>query len=91
MLLLAPRAGGAQRVADALAGCLRELGGEIVTGWLVKSLDELPRSQVVLLDLTPAQLLRLEGTRWPERYRRQLGRVPAARATSRALCSRLGA
>lgn len=67
-------AGGAQRVSDALAGHLRELGGEIVTGWLVKSLDELPRSEVVLLDLTPAQLLRLEGTRWPERYRRQLGR-----------------
>ncbi|MFL6197878.1 MAG: phytoene desaturase family protein [Thermoanaerobaculia bacterium] len=67
-------AGGAQRVADALAGCLRELGGEIVTGWKVKSLDELPRSEVVLLDLTPAQLLRLEGARWPERYRRQLGR-----------------
>lgn len=67
-------AGGAQRVADALAGCLRELGGEIVTGWKVRSLDELPRSEAVLLDLTPAQLLRLEGARWPERYRRQLGR-----------------
>ncbi|HWM94028.1 MAG TPA: NAD(P)/FAD-dependent oxidoreductase [Thermoanaerobaculia bacterium] len=67
-------AGGAQRVPDALAGLLRELGGEIVTGWMVKSLDELPRSRVVLLDLTPAQLLRLGGTKWPERYRRQLGR-----------------
>ncbi|HEX6861401.1 MAG TPA: NAD(P)/FAD-dependent oxidoreductase, partial [Thermoanaerobaculia bacterium] len=59
-------AGGAQRVPDALAGYLRELGGEIVTGWMVKSLDELPRSRVVLLDLTPAQLLRLGGTRWPD-------------------------
>ncbi|MES1244249.1 MAG: NAD(P)/FAD-dependent oxidoreductase [Acidobacteriota bacterium] len=67
-------AGGAQRVPDALASLLRELGGEIVTGWYVKSLEELPPSRVVLLDLTPAQLLRLEGTRWPERYRRQLGR-----------------
>ena len=67
-------AGGAQRVSDAMAGYLRELGGEIVTGWLVKSLDELPRSRVVLLDLTPAQLLRLGGTNWPERYLRRLGR-----------------
>ena len=67
-------AGGAQRVPDSLAGYLRELGGEIVTGWMVKSLDELPSSEVILLDLTPAQLLRLGGTRWPERYRRQLGR-----------------
>lgn len=66
-------AGGAQRLADALAGLLRELGGEIVTGWRVQSLDELPKSRVVLLDLTPAQVLRLGGTRFPESYRRRLG------------------
>lgn len=66
-------AGGAQRISDAMARLLRELGGEIVTGWRVKSLDELPKARVVLLDLTPAQLLRLGGTRWTERYRRQLG------------------
>jgi phytoene dehydrogenase-like protein len=66
--------GGAQRVPDALASLLRELGGEIVTGWRVKSLAELPGSRLVLLDMTPAQLLRLEGTGWPVRYRRQLGR-----------------
>jgi phytoene dehydrogenase-like protein len=66
--------GGSQRIPDALAALFLELGGEIVTGWKVKSLDELPRSSVVLLDLTPAQLLRLEGTGWPSRYRRQLGR-----------------
>lgn len=67
-------ADGAQRVPDALASLLRELGGEIVTGWHVKSLEELPAARVVLLDLTPAQLLRLDGTKWPDRYRRQLGR-----------------
>ena len=66
-------AGGAQRLSDALASLLREKGGEIVTGWRVKSLDELPKAGVVLLDLTPAQLLRLGGTRWPESYRRRLG------------------
>jgi phytoene dehydrogenase-like protein len=57
-----------------MASLLRELGGEIVTGWRVRSLDELPSSRVVLLNLTPAQLLRLEGTNWPSRYRRKLGR-----------------
>lgn len=67
-------AGGAQRIPDALAARLAELGGEIRTGWRVESLDELPPSRAVLLDLTPAQLLRLGGTRWPERYRRQLAR-----------------
>jgi phytoene dehydrogenase-like protein len=67
-------AGGAQRIPDALAAALRAAGGEIRTGWTVRSLAELPSSRVVLLDLTPAQLLRLGGTRWPARYRRQLGR-----------------
>lgn len=66
-------AGGAQRISDAMAGLLRELGGEIVTGWRVKSLDELPKSRAVLLNLTPAQVLRLGGTRFPELYRRRLG------------------
>ncbi len=65
-------AGGAQKVSDALAGYLRELGGEIVTGCTVTSLKALPPSRVVLLDLTPAQLLRLDGTAWPARYRDRL-------------------
>jgi phytoene dehydrogenase-like protein len=66
--------GGAQRIPDAMATLLEEAGGEIRTGWNVKSLDELPSARVVLLDLTPAQLLRLGGTRWPGGYRRRLAR-----------------
>ncbi len=66
--------GGAQRIADALASLLRELGGEIHTGRLVGSLRELPAADAYLFDLTPAQLLRLEGIAWPRRYRRRLGR-----------------
>ena len=67
-------AGGAQRVADALAALLRELGGEITTGWRVRSLAELPAARAYLLDLTPAQLLRLGGLRWPALYRARLAR-----------------
>ncbi len=67
-------AGGAQHIPDAMASLLRELGGEIQTGWEVRSLDELPSSRVRLLDLTPAQLLRLGGTRWPSGYRHRLER-----------------
>src|SRR6185436_12808836 len=67
-------AGGAQHLPDALAAVLREAGGEIRTGWTVKSLHELPSARMVLLDLTPAQLLRLGGTRWPDRYHRRLAR-----------------
>jgi phytoene dehydrogenase-like protein len=66
--------GGAQRIADALASLLRELGGEIRTGRLVRSLAELPPAGAYLFDLTPAQLLKIEGIRWPRRYRRRLGR-----------------
>jgi phytoene dehydrogenase-like protein len=66
--------GGAQRIADTLASRLRELGGEIRTGRLVQTLGELPAADAYLFDLTPAQLLRLGGIRWPRRYRRRLGR-----------------
>ncbi|MFY9820061.1 MAG: NAD(P)/FAD-dependent oxidoreductase [Thermoanaerobaculia bacterium] len=66
--------GGAQRISDALAGVLSEAGGRIVTGRLVRSIDELPRARAYLFDLTPAQMLRLEGLRWPARYRRRLER-----------------
>lgn len=66
--------GGSQAIANALARYLETLGGEIVTGWNVNSLDELPPSQSVFLDVTPRQLLRLAGERLPGRYKRQLER-----------------
>lgn len=66
--------GGAQRISDAMASLLGELGGKVHTGRRVQSLDELPQARVVLFDLTPAQLLRIGGINWPGRYRRRLGR-----------------
>ncbi|HSG38848.1 MAG TPA: NAD(P)/FAD-dependent oxidoreductase [Thermoanaerobaculia bacterium] len=65
---------GAQCIPDAMAAVLREAGGEIETGRTVTSLDELPKARAYLLNLTPAQVLRLGGTRFSDRYRRQLGR-----------------
>jgi len=65
---------GSQRVADALASCLRSLGGEIVTGVRVESLTDLPPSRVVLCDITPRQLLRIGGDRVSHAYRRRLER-----------------
>lgn len=67
-------AGGAQRLAEALASYLRSLGGEIVTGHHVSSLDELPPARAVLCDLAPSPFLRLAGERLPQRYRRKLSR-----------------
>ncbi len=66
--------GGSQALADGLAERLRSLGGEIQTGYEVTSLKELPRSDVVLCDVTPRQLLVLAGDLLPPRYRRHLRR-----------------
>jgi phytoene dehydrogenase-like protein len=64
--------GGSQAIADALASYLRSLGGELETGRVVSSLDELRGSPLVLLDVTPHQFLALAGDAAPARYRRAL-------------------
>ena len=61
--------GGSQALADALAAQLRAAGGEIRTSSVV---DELPRADVVLCDVSPRELLRLG--RFPARYDRLLRR-----------------
>jgi phytoene dehydrogenase-like protein len=66
--------GGSQRIADALAGHLRSLGGEVETGRRVGSLRELEAARVALLDVTPRQLLALAGDRLRVLYRRGLAR-----------------
>jgi phytoene dehydrogenase-like protein len=64
--------GGSQRIADALAGYIHSLGGEIVTNTFIQSIDELPSASVILCDVTPRQLLGMAGHRLPVRYRRRL-------------------
>lgn len=64
--------GGAQRISSALASYLRSLGGQIVTGFRVTSLRQLPPARVVLCDLTPRQLLGIAGEQLPNLYRRTL-------------------
>ncbi len=66
--------GGAQALATALASYFVSLGGVIETDAPVRSLDELPPSRAVFLDLTPRQVLRVAGRRLPDRYRRRLER-----------------
>jgi phytoene dehydrogenase-like protein len=66
--------GGASRLAEGLAAQVRALGGEIVTGQDVVSLDALPAVPLVLCDVTPKQLLVLAGGRLPARYQAALGR-----------------
>ncbi|MEM9667221.1 MAG: NAD(P)/FAD-dependent oxidoreductase [Bacteroidota bacterium] len=66
--------GGAQALADALAGYFEQLGGRIVTGHEVQTIEELPSATAVLFDLTPRQVLRIAGARLPDGYRRALER-----------------
>jgi phytoene dehydrogenase-like protein len=66
--------GGSQRIVDALTACLRDLGGEIVTGQPITSLAELPPTRVILCDITPRQLLQIAGDRLPAGYAHRLRR-----------------
>jgi phytoene dehydrogenase-like protein len=66
--------GGSQKLADALASYLRSLGGTIETGRHVASVDELPRTGLTMLDLTPRRVIRVAGHRLPGRYVRALQR-----------------
>ncbi len=66
--------GGSRSISAALASYLRSLGGEIVTGAPVENVDELAGVPLVLLDLTPRQVLRVAGHRLHGRYRRALER-----------------
>ena len=66
--------GGAQRISDALACELRSLGGEVLTGTPVGSLDELPPTRATLLDLTPKQVLGIASKDMPRGYRSGLER-----------------
>ncbi len=65
--------GGAQSITNALALYLESIGGEIVTNWQIDSLDALPRSRVVLCDISPAQFLKLAGDKLQGQYRKRLG------------------
>jgi phytoene dehydrogenase-like protein len=66
--------GGSQKIADALASCLKSLGGEIRTNQPVRQLSDLPRSRSVLFDLTPRQVVKIAGDQLPHGYRRRLSR-----------------
>jgi len=66
--------GGSQNVANALARHLAALGGEIVTGTPVGSMEQLPRARAILCDVTPRQLLKIAGSRLPASFRRKLER-----------------
>ncbi|MFE1952295.1 phytoene desaturase family protein [Streptomyces sp. NPDC059524] len=62
--------GGSQAVSDALAAYLKDLGGEIHTGYEVKRLDDLPPARAYVFDTSPTALARIAGLgRYYDRFR----------------------
>lgn len=55
--------GGSQRLTAALISYLESLGGKVIAGCTVESLDDLPPARAILLDVTPRGLLRLASDR----------------------------
>lgn len=64
--------GGSASIARALEKTLREHGGEIELGWMVRRMEDIPESRVVLFDLSPRQVAQIAGEMLPENYRRKL-------------------
>jgi phytoene dehydrogenase-like protein len=64
--------GGSNAISNAMAAYLETLGGEIVTGQEVGSLDGIPPAKSIILDVTPKQILKICGERLPPRYRKKL-------------------
>ncbi len=66
--------GGSQKIADALSGYFKSLGGAILTSHIVRNLSDLPESRIKIFDLTPAQIIRIMKDSLPTGYLRKLRR-----------------
>jgi phytoene dehydrogenase-like protein len=66
--------GGSQSIARAMTSYAQALRVDLVTGWMVETIDELPEAGAYLLDVTPRQLARIAGHALPGRYLGQLAR-----------------
>jgi phytoene dehydrogenase-like protein len=64
--------GGSQQISNALAGYLRELGGNIEVNHRIENLRDLPKSRAILLDVSVWEFLRVAGQEMPSSYRRRL-------------------
>ncbi|MGV9820595.1 phytoene desaturase family protein [Nocardia xishanensis] len=60
-------AGGSQRITDAMAALLGDLGGKIETGTPVRAATDLPPADVVLWDVAPTAVADILGDRLPAR------------------------
>ena len=66
--------GGAGALTSAMATLFLSKGGRIETGRRVAALAEFPDDMLVMLDLTPRQIVAIAGEKLPAKYLRKLGR-----------------
>jgi len=64
--------GGSQRIAELMAGTILASGGEIETGRTIRSIAELPRDAVVMLDVMPPAADEIAGTDMTTATRRRM-------------------
>ena len=69
--------GGSQAIADALAADIERHGGRIETGVRVTSADDLPPSDVLMLDVSPSIAADILGDRLPASRRPLVPPVPS--------------
>jgi phytoene dehydrogenase-like protein len=66
--------GGSQKLADALADCFGKAGGEVITGLNITSAADLPKAAAYFFDVTPRQLISINGLGLSDGYRKRLAR-----------------
>ena len=64
--------GGSQQIANALASYFQSLGGSVVTGTRIRSLDEIRDADAVLCDVGTREFLRIAGENLPLRFAQKL-------------------
>lgn len=64
--------GGAQSITHAMDTYFKSLGGTVQTGNRVQSVSDIPACKVMLFDITPKQLLNIQGLSFSTLYRKQL-------------------
>lgn len=64
--------GGSKNFATALESILKTHGGEIRTRAHVESIEDIPPSKAIFLDLAPRNIAKIKGLEFPNHYRDQL-------------------
>lgn len=75
--------GGSQVIADAMATDAMAHGAEIVTGYEVETLDDVPPARATILDTNAAQVRMLAGNRLPPAYAKALSRFRPGQAAAK--------